>query len=106
MKNDNLPLIQALKGKMKPKGEEPLAQFEIPRTFEVKHDEIPGLPGRPVGEAMSVRLEGHVHSQHSDGHAIMHVDSVKPDTSGIEKKQYPDQRVPERGIDPVRMKTK
>lgn len=98
MKGDNLPIIQALKGKQKPQSG-PVPQFEAPRTFDIHHGEVPGLPGRRVGEPITVKLEGHVHSQYNDGHAVMHVSSVKPDTSGTEKEQYPEQKVPERGID-------
>lgn len=105
MKNDHLPIIQALKGRQKPKSETPLPQFEAPRMIHVNHSEVPGLPGRKVGEPITVHVTGHVHSQHNEGHAIMHVSSVKPDTSGTEKKQYPEQKVPERGVDPVRVRT-
>lgn len=104
MLGDNSPLIQALKGKAKPKEETPLPQFDAPRTVMIHHDEIPGLPGRHVGERIAVNLEGHIHSQSNDGHAVMHVASVKPDTSGMEKKQYPEEKVPERGVDEVRAK--
>lgn len=105
MKGDELPIIQALKGKQKSKGETPLPQLEAPRSVMVHHSEIPGLPGRQVGETVAVRLEGHIHSQHNDGHAIVHVNSIKPDTSSTEKKQYPEQNVPERGVDQVRVRT-
>lgn len=98
MKNDHLPIIQAIKGKLKPKGDTPLPQFDEHRPFEIQHHEIPGLPGRAVGEKVAVRLEGHIHSQHNDGRAIMHVESVKPDGSDMEKKQNPDAKVPERGV--------
>ncbi len=105
MKNDNHPLIAALKGKAKPFGNTNLPNLQSPRTLEVQHHEIPGLPGRHVGEPITVNVHGHIHSQSNDGHAVMHISSVKPDTSGTEKKQYPEQNVPERGIDPVSVRT-
>ena len=79
MKNSHLPLVQALKNRLKPK-EETFGPTEMPRTFELKHDEMPGLAGRKVGDGIEVRLAGLIHSQHADGHAIMHVSSVKPDS--------------------------
>lgn len=104
MKNDHLPLIQALKGRQKPKDD--TAQLDMPpRTMMIHHTEIPGLPGRKVGEPITVNVQGHIHSQHNDGHAIVHVSSIKPDTSGTEKKQYPEQNVPERGVDEIRVRT-
>lgn len=94
MKNDGIPLIQALKGRAQPKGHAPLPQFEGPRSFDLQHHEIPGLPGKHVGEHISVTLHGHVHSQHSDGHAVMHVASVKPDSTEMTKKEHPDMATP------------
>ncbi len=96
MKNDHLPLIQALKGraKPKPKPETPLPQFEPPRTFEIQHHEIPGLPGKKVGEHLSVHLEGKVHMQHADGHAVMHVSTVKPDTNEMTDAANPGRKTP------------
>lgn len=90
MKNDHLPIIQALKGRSKPKGDTSLPQFEAPRTFEIQHSEIPGLPGRKVGEHISVTLQGHVHSQSNDGRAVMHVSSVKPDSEAMTKEENPE----------------
>jgi hypothetical protein len=63
--------------------------MEGPRTFSIEHKEIPGLPGKKVGEGISVKLTGHVHSQHNDGHMVMHVDSVKPDSSEMMDKENP-----------------
>jgi hypothetical protein len=77
MRNSHLPLIQALKNRMKPK-EDPMGPMEAPRTFELKHDEVPGLAGRKVGEGITVHLKGMIHSQSADGHAVMNVDSVHP----------------------------
>lgn len=95
MKNENHPLIQALKGRSKsPVAKDPFPAFDSPRTFEVQHTEIPGLPGKHVGEHISVRLEGHVHSQHNDGKTIMHVASVKPDSTEMTQKENPDKVTP------------
>lgn len=88
MKNSHLPLIQALKNRMKPKEEGP--SFEAPRRFEVLHSEVPGLPGRKVGEAISVNMKGHIQSQSADGHAVVHVSSVSPDSDEMTKKENPD----------------
>lgn len=104
MKGDHLPIVQALKGNIKKATNNTIA-FEQPRSIEIQHHEIPGLPGRQVGEPITVQVHGHIHSQHNDGKAVMHVSSIKPDTSGTEKKQYPDQKVPERGVDEVRVRT-
>lgn len=96
MKNSDHPLMQALKSKNssgKPP-EHPFAQFEAPRSFEINHEEIPGLPGKKVGEAISVRLEGHVHSQNNDGHAVMHVASVKPDSTEMTDKENEGRKTP------------
>lgn len=92
MRNENSPLIQALKGRVKPKESTSFDKFEPPRTFQIKHGEVPGLPGRPVGEHVSVRIHGKIHSQSADGHAIVHVDRVdaKPDSSDRTKEDYPD----------------
>lgn len=84
MRNSHLPLIQAMKNRMKPK-EEPFSPPEMPRTFELKHGEVSGLAGRKVGEGISVKLKGMIHSQHAEGHAIMHVSSVKPDSDETTK---------------------
>lgn len=94
MKNSDHPLMQALKARNssgKPP-EHPFAEFEAPRSFEIKHAEIPSLPGKKVGDAISVRLEGHVHSQNNDGHAVMHVSSVKPDSSEMKDAENPDEK--------------
>lgn len=88
MRNANLPIIQALKGHMKPKGETPLHQFQTPRTLEVHHHEIPGLPGRKPGEAIAVNLKGHV-LHHSDGKSVIHVSSVAPDSTDMTNKENP-----------------
>lgn len=77
MKNNNLPIIQALKAKMRPKGEPTIHDFQSPRTFEIQHHEIPGLVNKKVGDPVTVSLTGQINSQHSDGKAIMHVASVK-----------------------------
>lgn len=90
MKGDHLPIIQALKGKIKPKAESPTLPFENPRTFELQHSEIPGLPGRRVGEPITVNLHGHIQSQHNDGHTVMHVASVKPDSEEMDAKENPE----------------
>ncbi len=92
--NENSPLIQALKGKAKPKGETSFDEFKPPRTFEIHHGEVPGLPGRQVGEPITVSLSGHIHSQHNEGHAVMHVDEVKPDTNKMTEKEHPDLKTP------------
>jgi len=93
MKGDHLPIIQALKGKMKLKSKHTAFDtFEPPRSLQVNHHEVPGLPGRKVGESISVRLHGHIHSQNSEGHAIVHVSSVKPDSSQSDNSEYPEQK--------------
>lgn len=68
--------------------------MEMPRAFELKHDEIPGLAGHKVGEGISVNLEGHIHSQHADGHAIMHVSDVKPDSEKMTKETNVGRKTP------------
>lgn len=88
MKNDSHPLIQALKFNAKPTGPA-FAPMEGPRTFEINHEEIPGLPGKRVGEKITVSLEGHIHSQNNDGKTMMHVASVKPDSDEMTAKQNP-----------------
>lgn len=92
MKNDHLPLIQALKARSKKKSEPDVSipPFESLRTFDVQHSEIPGLPGRRIGEPITVNLHGHIHSQHSDGRAVIKVASVKPDTKEMDAKENPD----------------
>jgi len=72
MKNDNHPLVKAMQSRIKSSGP-PFAPMQGPRTFEIQHHEIPGLPGRRVGEPITVSLKGHIHSQHNDGKAVMHV---------------------------------
>lgn len=104
MRGDHLPIIQALKNRQKSKAA-PVQGPDLPRTLMVHHHEIPGLPGRKVGEPVTVRIQGHIHSQSNDGHAVVHVASIKPDSSETEKKQYPEQNVPERGIAEVRVRT-
>lgn len=94
MKNENMPLIQALRGRVKSKPEPSFDQFKPSRTFQIDHSEVPGLPGRAVGDHISVNLHGKIHSQSADGHAIMHVSSVKPDTEEGTKKEYPEQKTP------------
>lgn len=89
MKNSHLPLIQALKNRLKPK-EESAGPMDMPRTFELKHNEMADLAGRKVGEGISINLRGHIQSQHSDGRAIMHVANVKPDSSEMTNKENPD----------------
>lgn len=93
MKNEDHPLMQALKAHAKPSGPA-FVPMEGPRTFEINHDEIPGLPGKAVGEHISVHLEGHIHSQHNDGHAVMHVAEVKPDTNEMTAKENPGRKTP------------
>lgn len=84
MKNDNLPLVKALQNRGKKGTPANVLPIQAPRTFELKHDEITGLPGRKVGDSISVHLHGHIQSQHNEGHAVMHVSSVKPDTNAAE----------------------
>ncbi len=87
MKNDHLPIIQALKGR------QPAPKADVfdpmPRTFEVKHSDVPGLSEKKVGTPLSVVLRGKIHMQHGDGHALMHVDSVKPDSDEMAQKENP-----------------
>lgn len=90
MKNSDLPLIQALKNKSNQTKGPAVPSFDQPRAFEVKHAEIPGLAGHRVGEHISVNLKGRIHSQHANGHAVVHVSSVKPDSSQMKAKQNPD----------------
>ncbi len=87
MRNDHLPIIQALKGRQAvPKAD----VFDpMPRTFEVKHSDVPGLAEKKVGASLSVVLHGKIHMQHGDGHALMHVDSVKPDSDEMTQKENP-----------------
>lgn len=92
MKNDHLPIVQALKAKAKKSSTPEMPPFETPRTFEVQHSEIPGLPGRRVGEPITVNLHGHIHSQHHDGRAIIKVASVKPDSQKMAAKENPPQK--------------
>lgn len=96
MRNDNLPLVQALRAraKNKPEAEGPVQSLEIPRTFELQHTDIPGLPGRRVGEAITVNLNGHIHSQH-DGRTIIRVASVKPDSKEMEAQANPEAQAKE-----------
>ncbi len=91
MKNSHLPLIQALKNKLKPK--EPFSPPEMPRAFELQHSELPGLSNKKVGEPISVNVSGHIHSQNADGHSVMHVASVKPDSGDMTKAENPEVRV-------------
>lgn len=93
MKNADLPLMQALKGRAKPKGNTTFDKFEPPRTFEIHHHEIPGLPGKRVGEHISVNLKGQVHSQH-EGKTVVHINDIKPDSSEMTKESYPDKKTP------------
>lgn len=93
MKNESHPLMRALKARMRPSGPA-FAPEEGPRTFTVKHTEIPGLPGKKVGEDISVHLHGHIHSQSNDGHAVIHVAAVKPDSTEMTQKQYPHSKTP------------
>lgn len=53
---------------------------EVPTYLNLKHSDIPGLPGRKVGETVTVRVSGHIQSQHNDGHAVMEVHDVSPDS--------------------------
>lgn len=95
MKVDN-PIIQAMKDRStKQVGATPFDPFDEGRLFELQHDKdtIPGLPGRRVGEGISVNLEGHVHSQH-DGKTMMRVTSVKPDSTEMTAKENPDSGTP------------
>jgi hypothetical protein len=94
VRNENSPLIKALQGRAKPKGDAPLPQFDAPRTFEIHHGEVAGLAGQKVGTPITVSLAGHIHSQNNDGHAVMHVDSVKPDSDGMTAKEHPDLKTP------------
>lgn len=93
MKNDHLPLLQALRGRSKPKTDS-VQPIEMPRAFEIQHHEIPGLPGKKVGDHISVNLAGHIHSQNNDGHAVMHVSSVKPDSTEMTDKANPGRKTP------------
>ncbi len=92
MKNDHLPIIQALKGR------QPVPKADVfdpmPRSVEIKHSEVPGLSDKKVGEPLSVLLHGKIHMQHGDGHAIMHVNSVKPDSAGMTQKENPEAKKP------------
>lgn len=99
MKNSNHPLIKALQSKTNKPFSGPMnAPMEGPRHFEIGHHELPNLAGQKVGTPITVSLKGHIHSQHHDGKAVMHVDSVKPDSSDMENKQNPDSDAPERGV--------
>jgi hypothetical protein len=91
MRNDHLPLIAALKGH-RPPSVGPPALEPVPRTFELQHSDIPGLAAKHVGEPLTVKLQGHVHMQHADGHAVMHVSSVKPDSAELIQKEYSGQK--------------
>lgn len=93
MPNENSPLVKAMMARAKPKGDA-LPQFDAPRTFEVQHGEVPGLGGQKVGEPITVSFEGHIHSQHNDGHAVIHVDKVKPDSTAMTEKEHPDLKTP------------
>lgn len=94
MRNENAPLIKAMQGRKKSSGPIPLPQFDAPRTFEIHHGEVNGLAGQKVGTQVAVNLQGHIHSQHADGHAVMHVDSVKPDSTAMTAKEHPDLKTP------------
>lgn len=72
------PLVQAMnKGKAKP----PSIDFEtVPsRELKVEHSEIPGLPGKHPGEHITVSVQGHI-SHHEDGHSVMQVHHIAPDS--------------------------
>ena len=90
MKNDSHPLLQALKARSKSTANPKMEPFEMPRSLQIDHGEIPGLPGRKVGEPITVTLSGHIHSQSNDGHAVMHIASVKPDSKEMDEKESPD----------------
>jgi hypothetical protein len=95
MKVDN-PIIQAMKDRSKKQvGATPFDPLDEGRLFELQHDQdtIPGLPGKRVGEAMTVNLTGHVHSQHN-GKTMMRVTSVKPDSDDMTEEENPDLKTP------------
>jgi len=85
MKNETHPLMQALKAKAKPQSDS-LHSLAPSRQLTIHHHEIPGLPGRKIGEQISVNLKGRIHSQSADGHAVMHVASIKPDSDSENEK--------------------
>lgn len=77
MRNKSNPLAEAMGHKATP----PSIDFkDVPsRQIEIHHSEIPGLPGRHVGEHITVSLQGHIAS-HEDGHSVLEVHHVAPDS--------------------------
>lgn len=92
MKNEDHPLVRALsRDKGSAGGDSKMLDFdEIPTYLNLKHSDIPGLPGRKVGEQITVNVSGHIHSQHNDGHAVMEVHHIAPDSPTEESFGEPD----------------
>lgn len=93
-RNETSPLIQALRKRAPSNSIADFHPAEMPRTFELKHHEMPNLAGQRVGSPITVSLKGHIHSQHADGHTVMHVAAVKPDTNAMTDKANPGRKTP------------
>lgn len=84
MKNENTPMIQALKKRSRI----PEPSFKIPepdRLFQIKKEDIPVASKFTPGDDSKFVLHGKVRSMHDDGSMMMHVYKVehKQDTEDV-----------------------
>ena len=93
--NENHPLVKAMNEKRGPSTSGP-TPFDIgpKRNIEIRHEELKGLGGVPVGSRITATVHGVVQSQHSAGHAVVEISKIKPDSSVVENKENPDAESP------------
>lgn len=96
MKNDNHPIVQAMLSKRGPStsGSTPFDMMEPSRHLEIKHAELPGLGNVAVGSKVTAMVHGTVRSQHSDGHSMIEIHQIKPDSPAEDKAVNPDFKEP------------
>ncbi len=75
---------------------EPTSQTQM---LHFSKDQVHNLGNAKQGDKVSVVVHGTHGGFDSTGAAKLHVSDIKPDTRALEKRQYPEQKVPARGVE-------
>lgn len=62
-------------------------------------DKVHNLGNAKQGDKVTLTVHGVHAGPDPNGNMRMHVHDVKPDSTGMEKTQYPEQKVPVRGVE-------
>lgn len=88
MRNENLPLIRALRNRKVKEPDVPMLP-QTDRLFELKKEDIKPASRQQPGDPIRVSLQGRVKSMHDDGSMQMYVHQVEHQSDETDLQEAP-----------------